>query len=61
VNGGTDADARGLEIRWSDPWDTRNQDPVRILGNSVEFSSGIFNKHDSFRIILPASGGIVTP
>ncbi len=32
-----------------------NQDPVSISGNTVDFTMEISNKHDSFRIILPAT------
>jgi len=52
-------DARGLEIFNADPTLPRstNQDPISIDGKTVNFDLQISNKHDSFRIILPASGG----
>jgi hypothetical protein len=53
MDGGVDADARGLEISNTDPADSGNQDPIWINGNTVEFDLNIYDKHDSLRIILP--------
>jgi hypothetical protein len=54
---GINGDARGLEIFNVDPTLPRNQnqDPVKIDGHTLYFDLLIANKHDSFRIILPAS------
>jgi hypothetical protein len=49
-------EANGLEIFNSNPTLDRpnNQDPVDISDNTVGFDLLIANKHDAFRIILPA-------
>jgi hypothetical protein len=47
-------DARGLEIFYSNPAHGGNQDPISISGNTVNFDLNIYDKHDAFRIILPA-------
>lgn len=55
---GINGDARGLEFFNADPTLPRptNQDPISISGDkkTVSFDLQISNKHDSFRIILPA-------
>lgn len=58
---GIDGDARGLEIFDSDPTLSSNQDPIQIStdAQTVTFSPAVFNKHDSFRVIVNPVGEIV--
>jgi len=45
-------DARGLEIFYPDLPDSKSQDNVWVEGDTVYFELSIFDKHDSFRIIV---------